>query len=748
MNDSSVGGSSSGLDERPLEGVARKRMLCMALMLTGGGFVHHGHAQDAVGGESRPSSSYESSERRTDERTTVTLPEVEVIERDEKYLPPSYAGDQIASGGRLGILGNRKVMDTPFNLTNYTGQVLNDQQVTTAAEVLAKDPSVVVSQTGGIVDSMFIRGFPINEGNIGEFAFDGRYGVAPNYRIFSDYVERMEVLKGPGALLYGMSPNGGVGGVVNIVPKRARDRDASGIDLDYAGKGQFGAHADLSRRFGQNREFGARLNARHASGKTPVDRQKRRVTVAAASIDYTAGKARATLDLLKQQEKFDAPSRPFFLAAGIQMPSAPSGRTNVSQQWGWSKIDEQSGMLKAEYELRSGVTVFGSVGAGEADVSRLSDQTISLTTQEGDTRAVPQNWIFRSNRKSADLGMNARVMAGGATHDLVVQLNHYEDDLSRGFVAGTPVLSNIHRPVQHPAQTLAAPVAPKATESVLKGVALADSVSVLDDRLTIIGGVRYQQIRSLNFDAAGTVSSTYDKNAVTPMLGASWRAGSGVSIYANYAEGLSRGDIAPAVASNAGEVFSPYKSKQREVGLKLDRKSILTTVSLFEIKKPSGQLNDDNSYSVGGLQRNRGIELNLAGKITRGARILGGASWLSSRLSGSPELNDKRAVGVPKWQVSLGGEWDAPWLNGLTLTGNFVYASEQYVDRRNQASLPAWHRIDIGARYSVLLMGHETILGLRIQNLLDKKYWSGVASYSTISLGAPRSVALTVSTAF
>ena len=169
-------------------------------------------------------------------------------------------------------------------------------------------------------------------------------------------------------------------------------------------------------------------------------------------------------------------------------------------------------------------------------------------------------------------------------------------------------------------------MAPKATESVLKGVALADSVSVLDDRLTIIGGVRYQQIRSLNFDAAGTVSSTYDKNAVTPMLGASWRAGSGVSIYANYAEGLSRGDIAPAVASNAGEVFSPYKSKQREVGLKLDRKSILTTVSLFEIKKPSGQLNDDNSYSVGGLQRNRGIELNLAGKITRGARILGGAS--------------------------------------------------------------------------------------------------------------------------
>lgn len=64
-----------------------------------------------------------------------------------------------------------------------------------------------------------IRGFPIGEGNTGEVALNGVYGVAPNYQLLPQYLERIELLKGPGAGLYGMSPNGGVGGVINAVTK-------------------------------------------------------------------------------------------------------------------------------------------------------------------------------------------------------------------------------------------------------------------------------------------------------------------------------------------------------------------------------------------------------------------------------------------------------------------------------------------------------------------------------------------------
>ena len=99
----------------------------------------------------------------------------------------------------------------------------------TAADVLEKDPSVRPSGTkGGILDAFFIRGFPIGEGNLGEVAFNGMFGVAPNYRVMADYAERIEVVKGPSALLNGMSPNSSVGGTINIVPKRATITGARG----------------------------------------------------------------------------------------------------------------------------------------------------------------------------------------------------------------------------------------------------------------------------------------------------------------------------------------------------------------------------------------------------------------------------------------------------------------------------------------------------------------------------------------
>ncbi|XUJ33810.1 TonB-dependent receptor plug domain-containing protein [Bradyrhizobium japonicum] len=110
------------------------------------------------------------------------------------------------------MLGNKDFMDTPFNITSYTAKKIEDQQASTIADVVSNDPSVrFTGQTGGILNSFFIRGFPIGEGNVGEIAFNGVYGVAPNYRVFTDYVERIEIIKGPAALLYGMAPNSSVG---------------------------------------------------------------------------------------------------------------------------------------------------------------------------------------------------------------------------------------------------------------------------------------------------------------------------------------------------------------------------------------------------------------------------------------------------------------------------------------------------------------------------------------------------------
>jgi len=208
------------------------------------------------------------------------------------------------------MMGNKDVMDAPFSVTSYTAKTLADLQTVTAADALERDPSVrSTGQTGGIVDSFSSVGC-IGEGNLGELAYDGVYGVAPNYRTFTDYAERIEVLKGPGALMYGVSPNSGVGGVINIVPKRALDEDLTRFTGSYASDSQVGGHLDISRRFGEENQFGLRFNGSLQGGDTAVDNQKREVDIGAIALDYRGERLRLNLDYISQKENFDGASRP------------------------------------------------------------------------------------------------------------------------------------------------------------------------------------------------------------------------------------------------------------------------------------------------------------------------------------------------------------------------------------------------------------------------------------------------------
>lgn len=682
----------------------------------------------------------------TDPAPAATLPAVTVTAAADSPgdLPQPYAGGQTARGGRLGLLGNRGIMDTPFATTNYTAQRIEDQQAVTLAEVLNADPSTrFTGQIGGVTDSFMIRGFPINEGNLSEVAFDGVYGVSPNYHLFTEYIERVEVLKGPAAMLYGMSPNSGVGGVVNVVPKRAGMTDLTRFTLDYASDAQVGGAVDLSRRFGEGKAWGIRFNGLHRQGPTALDNQKSRAEVAALSLDYHGDRLRASLDLIEQYRWVDAPTRPFLVASGINVPAAPDGRRNVTQPWAWWKSNDVSTLLHVEYDVADNVTVYADAGGTRSDVARLSDQTPTILNAAGNTSAAVQNWRFQVNRSSFDTGVRAKFDTGPIRHALAVQANLYSDRIANANVAGTAVQSNIYAPVARPAQSVPAPsFVPKVSDSTLSGVALIDTLSALDDRIALTMGLRYQRVESNNFNTTtGAKSAAYDDNAVTPLAGIVFKPWRNVSFYANYVEGLSKGDIAPATASNAGQVFAPFKTKQQEVGVKVDSGSMLATLAAFRMTKPSGQL-FGTVFAVDSEQRNQGLELTVSGEVVRRVRLLGGVTWLDASLTktNSAATQGNRPVGVPNVMANLGAEWDLPWLQGLTLTGAVNYTGRTYVNQANTQSVPSWTTFDVGARYRTRVAGKSTTFRASVINAFDRRYWSGVASYGTISLGAPRTV--------
>jgi len=688
------------------------------------------------------------------EAGVTTLPAVTVAAAgvSPSALPVEYAGNQVARGGRLGLLGNQDVMDTPFSVTNYTADLLANRQAVTLADALNVDSSVrFTGQIGGVTDSFYIRGFPIGEGNLGEIAFDGVYGVAPNYHVFTDYIERVEVLKGPAALLYGMSPNSGVGGVINMVPKRALPEDLTRLSADYVGSSQFGGRVDLSRRFGNDGEWGVRVNAMHRQGDTPLDNLHSRTDIGALSLDYQGTRLRATLDVVMQNEKVDAPTRPFLVASGLQVPGAPDGRRNATQPWGWWKSDSQSALLRVEYDISDRLTVFADAGGSDTYVTRLSDQTPTIVNAAGDTLVTPNNSKFQIDRSTYNAGLRAKLDTGPVRHAISFMGSLYSDRNLQASVLGTPLSSNIYHPVTRPEQFIPAPAnLPKVSSSDLTGFALADTMSILDDRAQLTLGVRQQRIESRNFNATtGARTLSYDESATTPLAGLVVKPWSNVSLYANYIEGLSKGDVAPATASNAGQVFKPYKAKQKEVGIKVDLDSAMLTLSAFEITKPSGQLTG-NVYAADSEQRNRGLELNLSGEPLRGLRLLGGVTLLDAELTRSSNraVLGNQPVGVPRVMANLSAEWDTPWVAGLTVTGGVIHTGKEYVNQANTQSVPSWTTFDLGARYATKIQGKDVTLRANVVNVFNRGYWSGVASYGTISQGVPRTLMLSASMDF
>ena len=222
-----------------------------------------------------------------------------------------------------------------------------------------------------------------------------------------------------------------------------------------------------------------------------------------------------------------------------------------------------------------------------------------------------------------------------------------------------------------------------------------------------------------------------------------------MAFYYNYLEGLSKGDVAPSNASNAGEIFAPYVSKQHEVGVKLDYGTFMSTLALFQIQKPTGEL-AQGRFSVQGEQRNRGLELSLFGEVTPGTRLLGGVTLLDAQLTktGIAANQGNTPVGVPEVQANLWAEWDTPWIEGLTLTSGAIYTASQYVNQANTQQLDAWTRFDVGARYSTRIAERPTTFRATVQNLFDREYWSGVASYGAFSQGSPRTLLLSATVDF
>ena len=281
-------------------------------------------------------------------------------------------------------------------------------------------------------------------------------------------------------------------------------------------------------------------------------------------------------------------------------------------------------------------------------------------------------------------------------------------------------------------------------------------MSFLGDQLLVTVGARHQALRVDDWSVqTGAQTSHYDQSRVSPMAGVVYKLQNNLSLYANYIEGLSQGETAPATSNNvavtnAGQSLKPYVAKQKEVGLKYDLGNTIVAATLFSTDKPRAYVNSANTFVAAGKDRHQGLELTVQGEPIKHLRTLGGITFLDAkqRSTGSATTDGKRVIGVPKHQLSMALDWDTPWVEGLSLDTRVLYTGSVKANSTNTLEAPAWTRLDIGARYLLDVQGKLVTLRARIDNVADRKYWASSGGYpgaGYLVQGAPRTFSLSAS---
>ncbi|MFP5447836.1 MAG: TonB-dependent receptor [Alphaproteobacteria bacterium] len=683
-----------------------------------------------------------------------------IITGSQVELAPAYAGGQVAQGGRVGLFGALDVMDTPFSATNYTEELVRNQQATGIGDVLKNEPMVRVAKGFGNFQELYVvRGFPVYSDDM---TYNGVYGILPRQFVAAELVERVEVFRGANSFLNGAAPGGsGVGGAFNIVPKRAGEA-LTRTTLGYESGGQLYGALDAARRFGPEQDFGVRLNLVRRDGETAISDQERELSVAALGLDYDDGRLRFSADMGYQDHRIDRP-RPS-VTPTIEIPAAPDADVNFAQPWTFTDEEQLFGVARGEFDFTPNLTGWAALGGRDGKEANV---LANPTAQAGGAITA---YRFDNTREdeiiSADAGLRAAFATGGFDHLLVASVSAIQSKSRNAYAfsnfAGFP--GNLYNPV-----AVAAPAAnffiggdlnnPGVTEEVdNRSFALADMITFWDGRMIATLGARFQEIETTSFDYnTGAQLSQYADDAVTPAFGLVYKATDAVSVYANYAEALTPGQIAPGTVGaipilNAGEITAPFRSKQYEAGVKFDQGTFGGTVSVFSITQPSAIV-AANRFVVDGEQAHRGVELSLYGEPTPGLRVLGGATVLNAereRTQGGA-FDGKTAIGVPERQANLNLEYDLPTVPGLTLDGRLVYTGEQFANEANTLELDAWTRLDLGVRYSFEAQGRPLTLRARVENLTDEADWLSAGGYpgaNYLVLGAPRTFIVSASVDF
>ena len=665
----------------------------------------------------------------------------------EESAKVTTAQGQLATQAKLSGLGQKKIIDTPFSVTEYTEKIIQDQQASTVAEVLRNDASIRTSTNQGHLNENFIfRGFALN---YDDMSYNGLYGMAPMSRIPTEFLESVTVLKGPNALVGGIAPTGGVGGVIIANSKKASNVDVTRVSSSFEDESFYKTHIDISRRFGEQKQFGIRTNLAYGEGEHIIEGMDDRLALGSIAADYTTDKLKINLDAyaIRESRKGGSPAMVSLqnLSSVIQ---APDGDTNYFSHI-QGQTDSQFVGLNGEYKFTPNLKAFAGVGYVEKDYSgHMFGTRMILTNSQGDATSQYYNTASKEHNVSANIGFETLFNTGSIQHTLGLRADY----LTREYTQHSPAKSvafttNLYNPSTHGQMPEAPNVVPYGDAKYVSYL-LTDQISMLDDKLQFILGARYQDMDIKVLPSS--VKSQYSENKLSPSVGIVIKPfGENISFYTSYVEGLSQGSTVDITLKdvNAGKTFAPFQTEQYEIGAKVQTGTWLNTLALYQIEKPAlmttklsvADVNGNTQMTSDGAEtRSRGVEWAFSGNIISDLSILGNLAYTDTEVTKAVTNQGKTVIGVPKYTGALGLGYDLPMLQGLNLNARLTYVGTQYLRSDNSLKLPDYMIVDVGARYKTKVGGVNTTFLANVDNIMDKNYWEGVFNNNYAIIGGAR----------
>ena len=662
-------------------------------------------------------------------------------------LSEAYTGGQVASGSRLGILGTEDFLSSPFDVVSYTEELIQNQQAASVGEVLLNDAAVRTARGFGNFQQLYmVRGLPVYSDDM---AYNGLYGLLPRQYLAAELIERVEVLRGANAFLNGAAPGGsGLGGAINVMPKRAPSSSLTQVTGGIQSGGQVYGALDWGRRFADE-SWGVRVNSAVREGDTAVDGESTSLQMFVIGLDTHAERFRVSADLGYQNLERDATQPSITIGGGLAIPDAPSADKSVAQPWTFSDEKDLFATIRSEFDLNDALTFWAGAGVRQSEEAN-SFANPTVYAADGTGSAYRFDNVREDDVATGEIGacfsfdttsVSHRIVASATTFTLESK-NAYAFSNFGGFAY------SIYAPVAVDAPAadffvggdMSAPLMTEKTKT--QSFAIADTLSFMEDRVLITAGLRQQQIETYSYNYnSGELLSSYSESAVTPVGGLVVRINDQFSLYSNYIEGLVKGDVAPATSggvavANAGEALDPYAVEQWEAGLKFDFGNVGGSLGIYQSEKPISGVNAAGVFGVVDDQTNKGLSLNVFGEPVAGWRLLGGVSLIDTDVDG------KESIGAPGTQFNIGTEWDANFLPGLTLQGRYLYTGSQWADSANTQEVPSWTRLDLGMRYTFELDALRSFtVRARLENVLDEDYWASAGGYpgaGYLTVGVPR----------